>query len=237
MAQSIEKAVVIGGTSGIGEATARLFSKSDVQVTIAGRNPNKLAAALERLGNVQGKIVDGMSSESVKQLFEALGSFDHLVLALSGGRGAGPFAAIPLDDIRSGFEAKLFAQLNTLKAALPYVKSSVTFISAATAAAAISGTAGLAAINGAVEAVIRPLAIELAPLRVNAVRPGIIDTPWWDNSPKDFKSAVFAQTSQTLPVKRVGQPEDVAKAIVMVATNGFITGSVIDVSGGGTLAR
>ena len=100
-----------------------------------------------------------------------------------------------------------------------------------------AGTAGLAAINGAIESLARVLAAELAPVRVNCVRPGVIDTPWWDNMPKEFKSGVFAQTAQTLPVRRVGNPDDVAAAIVMAASNGFISGAVIDVSGGGTLAR
>ena len=170
-------------------------------------------------------------------LFESIGAFDHLVVSLSGARGAGPLAVLPIDEIRAGFEAKLFAQLTAMQAALPFVKASITVVSAATAAAALPGTSGLAAINGAVEAIVRPLAIELAPVRVNAVRPGVIDTPWWDHVPPEFKKTVFAQAAQTLPVKRVGTADDVAAAIVMLATNGFITGTIVDVSGGGTLAR
>jgi NAD(P)-dependent dehydrogenase (short-subunit alcohol dehydrogenase family) len=231
------KVVVIGGSSGIGEATARMFAEAGAEVVIAGRDQARLDAALKRLGAVRGEVADGAVAESTKRLFESAGPFEHLVLALSGGRGAGPFATVALDDIRSGFEAKLFAQLTTLKAALPFVKSSVTFISAATAAAAMPGTCGLAAINGAIEAMVRPLAVELAPVRVNAVRPGVIDTPWWNAAPKELKRAVFAQASQTLPVKRVGTADEVAAAIVMVATNGFMTGTVLDVGGGGTLAR
>lgn len=231
------KVVVMGGSSGIGEAVARQFASIGAEVVIAGRNASRLEDAVRRLGNVRGEVADGSSEESCRRLFEAVGAFDYLVLTLSGGRGAGPIASIALEDIRSGFEAKFFAQLITLRSALPYVKGSVTFVSAATATTAMPGTAGLAAINGAIESLARVLAAELAPVRVNCVRPGVIDTPWWDNMPKEFKAGVFAQTAQTLPVKRVGKPDDVAAAIVMAASNGFISGAVVDVSGGGTLAR
>jgi NAD(P)-dependent dehydrogenase (short-subunit alcohol dehydrogenase family) len=231
------KVIVVGGSSGIGEATAGQFVALGAEVVIAGRSVAKLKEAAARIGRVDTKVADGTSRESMKMLFESVGAFDHLILALSGGKGAGPFASLVLDDVRSGFEAKLFAQLTVLQAALPYVKSSVTFVSASSAAAAMPGTAGLAAINGAIESMVRPLAAELAPLRVNAVRPGVIDTPWWDGMPQEFKNNVFAQTAQNLPVRRVGQAKDVAEAIVMAALNGFMTGTIIEVSGGATLAR
>jgi NAD(P)-dependent dehydrogenase (short-subunit alcohol dehydrogenase family) len=231
------KVVVVGGTSGIGEAAAQLFAKSGGEVIVAGRDPERLGRAVARLEGVRGVVADGADPESARRLFEGVGPFEHLVLALSGGRGAGPIASVPMEEIRAGFEAKLFAHLTALRAALPFVRSSVTLVSAATAAKALAGTTGLAAINGAIEAVVRPLAAELAPLRVNCVRPGVIDTPWWDSVPKDFKDAAFAQAVQALPVKRVGRPEDVAAAIVMVAQNPFMTGTILDVSGGGTLAR
>lgn len=231
------RVVVMGGSSGIGEAVARQFANLGGEVIIAGRDAIRLEKAVQRLGNVRGRQADGASLESCRKLFEEIGAFDYLVLTLSGGRGAGPIKSVSLDDIRSGFEAKLFAQLTTLRAALPYVNGSATFVSAATAIAAMPGTVGLAAINGAIESVVRPLAVELAPLRVNCVRPGVIDTPWWDNMSREFKADAFDRTAKTLPVKRVGKPEDVAAAIVMAATNGFMTGTVIDVSGGGTLAR
>jgi NAD(P)-dependent dehydrogenase (short-subunit alcohol dehydrogenase family) len=231
------KAVVVGGSSGIGEATARKFAQSGAEVVIAGRDKSRLDAAVKRLGDVRGEVADGTAFESVKRLFEVVGRFDHLVLALSGGRGAGPIATVAIDDIRSGFEGKLFAHLTTLKAAIPFVTSSVSFISAATAVAALPGTSGLAAINGAIEALARPLAVELAPVRVNVIRPGVIDTPWWNAAPKELKERAFAAAAKTLPVKRVGRPDDVADAIFMAATNGFMTGAVLDVSGGATLAR
>ncbi|RYE89334.1 MAG: SDR family oxidoreductase [Myxococcales bacterium] len=225
----------MGGTSGIGEATASLLHRAGLEVTIGGRDPDRLAATLRRLPGVRGEQVDGANPEKARHFFAAIGPFDHLVLSLSGGKGAGLLATLSLDDLRSGFEAKLFAHLTSLQAALPYVRSSVTLVGAVSARAALRGTAGLAAINGAVEALVRPLAAELAPVRVNAVSPGVIDTPWWDAMPKDVRQNHFAQAASTLPVGRVGHPDDVAQAIVMLARNGFVTGSVLEVAGGAHL--
>lgn len=232
-----QRVLVMGGSSGIGEATAKRFAEAGAEVIVVGRNPQRLKEAVGRLGRVRGEVADGVDPSSVRSLFERVGPFDHLVLALSGAGGAGPLASLRLEDLRAGMEGKLFAHLTTLKAALPTLRESVTFVSAASARAALAGTAGLAAINGAIEAMVRPLANELAPLRVNAVSPGVIDTPWWDAAPKEFKEAVFVGQAKTLPVRRVGKPEEVAAAIHLVATNGFITGTVVEVTGGVTLAR
>jgi NAD(P)-dependent dehydrogenase (short-subunit alcohol dehydrogenase family) len=231
-----ERAIVVGGTSGIGEAAARRFAAAGVETIVAGRDCARLEAALGRLPGVRGEALDGGDAVAARAFFERVGPFEHLVLALSGGKGAGPFATLSLDDVRAGLEAKLFAQLTTLQAALPYVRASVTFVSAASARAAFRGTVGLAAINGAIEGLIRPLAAEIAPIRVNAVSPGVVDTPWWDAMLADAKKAYFEQAAGQLPVRRVGQPDDVAAAIVMFAQNRFATGSILEIAGGAHLA-
>ena len=233
------KVIVFGGSSGIGEEVARQFAAAGARVGIAGRDPAKLEAARRRLpAGVVVHAADGRDRASVDAAFAALGPCDHLVICLSGGKGAGPFRSLALDDLRSGLEHKLLAQLAVAQAGLAVLApaGSITFVSAASARAAIPGTAGLAAINGAIEAAARTLALELAPIRVNAVSPGVIDTPWWDAVPAAAKQAMFERTTERLPVRRVGTPADVAAAIVMVATNGFMTGSVIEVAGGGQLA-
>jgi NAD(P)-dependent dehydrogenase (short-subunit alcohol dehydrogenase family) len=97
------------------------------------------------------------------------------------------------------------------------------------------GTAGLAAINGAIEAAVPTLAKELAPTRINAVSPGVIDTPWWDAMPEEAKATIFRQAAERLPVRRVGRPEDVAQAIVFLVHDSFVTGTIIEVDGGGHL--
>lgn len=229
--------VVVGGTSGIGEASARRFAAAGARVTISGRDRARLDAALERLPGVRGMVADGAQRESVERLFGDVGAFDHLVLALSGGKGGGPFRQLMLDHLRSGFEAKLFAQLTTLQAALPHVRASVTFVSAASARSALPGTAGLAAINGAIESMVGPLAAELGPLRINAISPGVVDTPWWDKMPPDVRDSAFEKARRSSPLGRVGEADDVARAVVAIAENPFITGSVLAVDGGIHLAR
>jgi len=108
----------------------------------------------------------------------------------------------------------------------------VTLVTAISARIANPGTAGLAAINGALESMIGTLARELAPRRVNAVSPGVIDTPWWDDKPADVKHSVFAAQTAALPVGRVGRPDEVAQIIDMLTANGFVTGTVIPCDGG-----
>jgi NAD(P)-dependent dehydrogenase (short-subunit alcohol dehydrogenase family) len=231
--------VVLGGTSGIGEAAARIFVERGARVAIAGRDSQKLAAAVVRIGGVDGHSVDATRREDLERFFAAVGPVDVLVLALSGGTGAGAFATLSLHGLRSGFDAKFFAHAEAIQAGLPYLapEAAIVLVTAASARAALPGTAGLAAINGALEAMVRPLAAELAPRRINAVSPGVIDTPWWDAMPKESKDAFFRQAAESLPVKRVGRSQDVAEAVFLAATNPFMTGTVLEVDGGLHLPR
>ncbi|GAA5035259.1 hypothetical protein GCM10023317_88300 [Actinopolymorpha pittospori] len=113
---------------------------------------------------------------------------------------------------------------------------SITLVSAASARAALPGTVTLAAVNGAVERIVPPLAAELAPVRVNAVSPGIIDTPWWSFLPEDQRQAQFAAAAQGLPANRIGRPDDVAQAIRYLVHATFVTGTILPVDGGATVS-
>lgn len=228
-------AVIIGGTSGVGLATALRFSRAGAEVVIGGRDRRKLAAALEQLGAAgRGYVVDATSAPELNAFYEKAGAFTHLVLSLSGAKGAGTFAGLDLEELRQGFEAKYWAQVMAAQAALPYLAEdgSLTFVTAVSAQMANPGTAGLAAINGALERMIPVLAVELAPLRVNGVSPGVVDTPWWGWLPAEQRQASFAQYSRQAPLGRVGEPNDLAAAIYALATNRFVTGQVLAVDGG-----
>jgi NAD(P)-dependent dehydrogenase (short-subunit alcohol dehydrogenase family) len=98
------------------------------------------------------------------------------------------------------------------------------------------GTAGLAAINAGIEAMVRVLAGELKPLRVNGVSPGVVDTPWWDFLPAEQRQAVFREFAGRTPVGRIGEPVDVARAIAFLVSNGFMSGHVLTCDGGIHLA-
>ncbi|MQS11628.1 SDR family oxidoreductase [Streptomyces kaniharaensis] len=228
----------MGGSSGIGEAAAAAFAADGAEVVITGRSRERLDAAVARIGGkTTGAQLDAADAEAVAAFFAEGGALDHLVVAVSGAAGSGPFAQLDLAELATGFDAKFWPQVRVLQAALPHLRAdgSVTLITAASARAAFPGTAGLAAINGALQAMVPPLAVELAPLRINAVSPGVIDTPWWDRVPTDQRKALFDGLAATTPAGRVGRAEDVARAIHMLAANTFVTGVVLDCTGGANL--
>lgn len=227
--------VVLGGSSGMGLATVELLARAGHRVIASGRDATKLALALEPLaGEVHGEAVDACDRAQLDAFFRRTGAFDHLVIALSGGEGGGPFRVLDLAALQRGFAAKFWPHVQAAQAALPTLREggSLTFLSSISARMANPGTAGLAAINGAIAAMVPVLARELAPIRVNAVAPGVIDTPWWDGLGADAKAAVFARQAETLPVGRVGRPHEVAQAVAFLVGNGFTTGTVIECDGG-----
>jgi NAD(P)-dependent dehydrogenase (short-subunit alcohol dehydrogenase family) len=227
------RVVIMGGTSGIGLAAAERLTAAGAEVIVTGRDPERLAAVKDRVAGAEQ--VDGASESSVTEFFERVGAFDHLVLAFSpGALGFGPLASLTLADIRAAFDGKLFGYLSALQKAR--VTGSVTMVSAASARAAFPGTVTFAAVNGAIERIVPPLAAELSPVRVNAVAPGVVDTPWWSFLPDDQKAAQFAAVTEGLAVKRVGRPEDVAGAIHYLIESPYVTGTILPVDGGGTVA-
>lgn len=227
------RVVIMGGTSGIGLATGRLLLADGADVVVTGRDPHKLAAAQEH--GLTAERVDGTVEDEVAGFFERVGSFDHLVLAFSPGPvGLGMVKDTKLADIRAAFDGKLFAYLLAVQHA--QVTGSITFISASTARSNLPGSTALAGVNGAIERIVSPLAAELAPVRVNAVAPGAVDTPWWGFLPEEARNAQFEAAAAALPVQRIGQPEDIAGAIRYVIGAGYVTGSVLPVDGGFTVA-
>ncbi|MEU5536634.1 SDR family oxidoreductase [Streptomyces sp. NPDC020362] len=234
-----QRVVVMGGGSGIGEAAAASFAADGAEVVITGRGQDRLDAAAARIeGKVSTYRLDAADRPAVDTFFDRSGPVDHLVIAVSGSKGGGPFAELDPAELAAGFDGKFWPHVHVLQAALPALRrdGSVTLVTAASARAALPGTAGLAAINGALEAMVPPLAVELAPLRINAVSPGVVDTPWWDAVPAEQRSALFDGFAAVTPVGRVGRPEEIARAVHLLAVNGFVTGVVLEATGGATLA-
>ncbi len=227
--------VVIGGTSGIGLATARLAKDAGARVTVVGRDRDRLDRALALLGaGASGEQVDASDRDALDTLFMRTRHLHHLVVAASSGVGAGPLAALAREDLTRGFDGKFWVQWQCVQAALPYLspQGSITFVTAISARVGRPGTSGLAAINGALGAMVLPLAHELGPIRVNAVSPGVVDTPWWDRQAGQMRHEVFEQVAATIPAQRIGRAEDVADAIVFLSGASYVTGVILDVDGG-----
>jgi NAD(P)-dependent dehydrogenase (short-subunit alcohol dehydrogenase family) len=233
------RVLVMGGTSGVGRATAALLSEQGCEVILTGRSYERLRETADAVPGVSAHRVDALQRGQVDALLHQLGAIDHLVVCVSGGEGAGRFATLDLQGLRRAFTAKTLAQLEVVQAALPHLDpaGSVTLITAASARAALPGTAGLAAVNGALEAAVRPLAAELAPLRVNAVSPGVVDTPWWNGLAEAERGAYFSAVASHLPAGRIGRPYDIATAVAFLISNTFVTGHILAVDGGANLAR
>lgn len=228
------KVVIAGGSSGIGAVLTKMLAEEGADITVIGRDVDKLRLLEEALPSIRTVALDARDRGALDVLFHTIGGIDHLVLTLSGGKGGGMFKDLSLQELEEGFDSKFWPQLNVLQAALPSLKSdgSVTLVTAASAGAVLPGTSGLAAINGALEIMIPILSAELKPLRVNAVSPGMIDTPWWDFIPAAAKEQVFKDFSAGVHVGRVGRPEEVAGTIKHVMSNGYINGVTIRCHGG-----
>ncbi len=220
-----------------GLAAARRLLALGLTVTIAGRDKAKLEAAVQALDGAAAIALDARDPAAMREAFAAMAGVDHLVLTLGGNRGMGPIAGLSPDDFRAPFEDKVFPQVACIQAALPALspQASITLVSAVSAQAAMPGTAALGAANAAVEALVPILAVELKPMRVNAVSPGVIDTAWWDFLPADQKAAAFAGFAARTPVGRVGTPDDVAAAIAFLVRDSFMSGHVLTCDGGARL--
>lgn len=229
--------VVAGGSSGIGLATAALLTAEKAHVTITGRSAERLEEAAQSVPVAATAVLDGNDRPALDRFFAAQGNIDHLVIALSGAKGAGMFKDLSLEDLRAGFEGKFWPQLQTLQAALPYMRSggSVTLITAISAISKVPGTAGLAAINGSLEAMVPGLAKELQPLRINAVSPGVVDTPWWNFLPADAKADTFKAYAAQLPTGKVAAATDIAEAVLFLMRNSNTTGAILRCDGGFSL--
>jgi NAD(P)-dependent dehydrogenase (short-subunit alcohol dehydrogenase family) len=217
----------VGGSSGIGLAAARRAVASGWDVVVASRDPDRADVDAEKVA------LDVTDREAVRTLFARLGAVDHLVCSTVA-RAGGPVKELDLDAARRAFEVKLWGPLAAVQSA--DVRESVVLLSGVAASTPIRGGAATAAVNGAVEALVRTLAVELAPVRVNAVSPGIVDTPTWASMPEPDRDAMFGRLSGALPAGRVGSADDLADAIWLLLSNGFVTGTVLHVDGGHRLA-
>lgn len=225
-----KKVVVVGGSSGIGLATAELARREGADVVIASRNAEKLNAAAATFG-ARAIAADVTNDKSVEDLFAACGVVDHVVVTAAQLR-SGPFKTVAMDDVRSTMEGKFWGAWRVAKSAQIAPGGSLTLVSGFLSIRPRPNSAIVGAANGAIESLARSLALELAPVRVNCVSPGIIDTPIRAAMPEAARLDMLAKTAASLPVGRVGTGEDIARQILAFMTIGFATGSIVYLDGG-----
>jgi NAD(P)-dependent dehydrogenase (short-subunit alcohol dehydrogenase family) len=244
-----KRVVIIGGSSGIGLETARLAIAQGASVTIAGRSEDRLRRAAADLGSAyedaagpspKGRlrcvVADVAQDASIRSLFDGESRVDHVFVPAGELKlGSADVSTADLEKMGELVTARLLGVAHVVRHARPKMGDggSITLMSGLYSTRPAAGVAmGAAAIAG-VEGMTRALALDLAPIRVNAVAPGLIETPLWDALGTLRDSLVTL--GPKLPVGRIGRPEEVAEAVVFLMTNGFITGTILPIDGGGAL--
>ncbi len=222
----------------MGLAFAERMLASGAMVTIVGRSSERLANAREKLSHLPGLATvaaDATHEDEVASLFDSIGSLHHIVWTAADVSGV----YVPLSDMdtavaRRVVDSKVIAPLLLAKHGAPRLVAggSITLTSGIAAYRPAPRGSVVAAINGAIESLVYALAVELAPIRVNAVSPGWADTPIWDSVAGPGKTEALASMARRLLVRRIGRPSDIAHAIECVMRNGFMTGTVVHVDGG-----
>lgn len=222
--------VVVGGSSGIGLATAEIAKREGAEVVVASRNPDRLKVAADKIA-AKAISTDVTNDDSVAELFRKCGPVDHVVVTAAQLR-SGPFKTVGMDDVRSTMEGKFWGAWRVAREANIRPGGSLTLVSGFLSVRPRPAAAIVGAANGALESLTRSLALELAPVRVNCVSPGIVDTPIRAAMPEPARQEMLAKVAAGLPVGRVGLGEDIAKQILTFMANGFATGSIVYIDGG-----
>lgn len=232
--------VVIGGTSGMGLATAQAAAAAGARVTIAGRDPARLQRALAVVGSgAQGRTLDILDPAQLSAFFESIEIIDHLVItahASSVVTGAiAPLADMTLAAARAFMETKFWGPFMAAKLGRPRLapRGSIVFFSgSAGVRKLLPDHTAIGATNGAVEAFARQLSKEIAPQRVNVIAAGLVRTPTYDGLPEEAREAMYARYALQALVGRVGEPADIARAAVYLMTNDYVTGQIHEIDGG-----
>jgi NAD(P)-dependent dehydrogenase (short-subunit alcohol dehydrogenase family) len=232
-----KKVVVVGGKSGIGLGIARAARASGATVIVASR---RIASAEERpdLADFGQVSLDMRDESAVRTAFEAIGSFDHLIVTAAPDIGTwGAFMDADMHGVRSYMEGKFLGSWACARYGAPHLRAngSITFLTGGMAVRPKIGFTAVTSSFAAVEALSGSLALELAPTRVNTIRPGFVDTEMWSFLPNDHRDGLRKKVEETFPVQRVGKAEDIAHAALFLMTNPYVTGTVIEVSGGENL--
>ena len=225
-----KKAIVFGGTSGIGLSATQMLSDKGAHVIALSRNPDKFKNVPQ---NVTTKKMNVLDRDALEKFFQEVGEYDILVNSATGGaRAVGPFLSMDLDGYKASFD-KLWGYTNVVRYGTKFLKDNgnIVLVSGSPARKCRSGQIAISSVGGAVEAFARGIAPEIAPKRINIVSPGIIDTPMSPLQGKE-REDYYKNTTNNNLIPRAGTPDEVATGIIFAIENEFITGTTIDIDGG-----
>ena len=233
-----QRIVILGGTSGIGLATAERAAAEGATVIVASSRTDRIDAALERLpASAEGYSVDVRREEPIRDLFSRLGSFDHLAFTAGETLQIGPIADTDVDEARAALDVRVWGAYAAVKHAVAHLRPGGSIVLSSGIAGTRPGAnwTVAASICGALDALTRALAVELAPVRVNAVASGVVRSNLWRGMSEEDRSAMYASLSEALPVGRVGEVSDIAEAFLYLMRNGYSSGATVTVDGGSVL--
>jgi NAD(P)-dependent dehydrogenase (short-subunit alcohol dehydrogenase family) len=232
-----KKVVVVGGKTGIGLGIALAARAAGATVVVASR---RVVSVEERpdLADVEQVSLDMRDESAVRAAFDSIGVFDHLVVTAAPDIGTwGGFKDEDMNGVRSYVEGKFLGTWACARYGAPHLRAngSITFLTGGMAVRPKIGYAAVTSSFAAVEALSGSLALELAPTRVNTIRPGFVDTGMWSFLPDAQRDGLKKKVAETFPARRAGKAEDIAHAALFLMTNPYVTGTVLEVAGGETL--
>jgi NAD(P)-dependent dehydrogenase (short-subunit alcohol dehydrogenase family) len=233
-----KRVVVLGGSSGIGLAVAEQAASQGASVIIASSDAGRVQKVVASIGGkAQGHALDVSDERAVEAFFSKLGTFDHLVFTAGDSLHLHDLAATDLQQARHAFELRYWAALAAVKYGSPHIRKegSIVLTTGIAGQRPRKGWVIAASVCGTIEALTRALAVELAPIRVNAVSPGVVRTNLWQGMTVGERENLFETVGKSLPVGRVGEPHDIAQAYLFLMQEGFSTGQIVVVDGGTVL--
>jgi NAD(P)-dependent dehydrogenase (short-subunit alcohol dehydrogenase family) len=220
--------LVVGGSSGIGLAVAKLVQQKGARAIIASRTASERVAALpEPLKSIEAHSFDITAPKDPEKLLGTIGAIDHLVIAVRPEVSSAPFPAVDIDEAKRAFETKFWGQYRLIQVAHRYMKEtgSITLTSGIAGEKIYRGASTMALINSATESLCRSLAVELSPLRINCISPGFVEP----------KAESVQEYARQFPIKRLALLDEIASAYLWLMDNPYITGNVTVVDGGARL--
>src|SRR6202046_1993265 len=233
-----KRIAVLGGSSGIGLAVAQQAVAQGATSIIASSGADRIKQAVATLdGKAEGHTLDLSNERDIQTFFQKIGDFDHLVFTAGDTLQLNELAATDLTKARHAFELRYWSALAAVKYGSPHIRKggSIVLTTGVAGQRPRKGWTVAASVCGTVEALTRALAVELAPIRVNAVCPGIVRTNLWPNMSEKDRDRLFESAGKSLPVGRVGEAHDLPQAYLFLMQEGFSTGQTIVVDGGTAL--